>query len=169
MAELTAREALARRTTAEHLLAAQDLQDALSRRSRSQSPSSPPAERPPSPLLSPSGTFDVARLTQLFEEQRRADRRAANEHRREDRRAAAWRRNARSAITGWRMTAKRGVRPTMRPGWPSRGQEQHGQAPRRLHPQQRQQRHQAVFRGQGAGDPTLPAAPPVPVQPLAHS
>ena len=88
MAELTAREALARRTAAEHLLAAQDLQDALSRRSRSQSPSSPPAERPPSPPLPASGTFDVARLAQLFAEQRRADRREADEQRREDRRAA---------------------------------------------------------------------------------
>ena len=88
LAELTAREALARRTAAEHLLAAQDLQDALSRRSRSQSPSSPPAERPPSPPLPPSGTFDVARLAQLFAEQRRVDRREADEQRREDRRAA---------------------------------------------------------------------------------
>jgi hypothetical protein len=84
MAELTAREALARRTTAEHLLAAQGLQDALSRRSRSPSPSSPPS----SPPLFPAGTSDVARLAQLFEEQRRADRREADDQRREDRRAA---------------------------------------------------------------------------------
>ena len=85
MAELTTREALARRSTAEHLLAAQDLEDALSRHSRS---SSPPAERPPSPPRFPSGTSDVASLVQLFEEQRRADRREADEQRREDRRAA---------------------------------------------------------------------------------
>ena len=85
MAELTAREALARRTTAEHLLAAQDLQDTLSRRSRSQSPSSLSVERPPSP---PLGTSDMSRLVQLFEEQRRADRREADEQRREDRRVA---------------------------------------------------------------------------------
>ena len=62
-----------------------DLEDALSRHSRS---SSPPAERPPSPPRFPSGTSDVASLVQLFEEQRRADRREADEQRREDRRAA---------------------------------------------------------------------------------
>ena len=69
IAELTAREALARKTTAEHLLAARDIELALSRRSRSPSPPSPPAERRLSPMHSlPSGTSEQQQMLQFFEE-----------------------------------------------------------------------------------------------------
>ncbi len=49
---MTVREALARRMTAEHLLAAQE--EALSQRSRPQSPSDPSTERPGRPTTRPS-------------------------------------------------------------------------------------------------------------------
>lgn len=89
VAELAVREALARRMTAEHLLAAQDLEETLSQRSRPQSPSDSPSERPPLPTpVLPSGTSEMSRLIQSFDEQRREDRRAAEEQRREDRREA---------------------------------------------------------------------------------
>jgi hypothetical protein len=75
IAEATARlvaaeqaTALGRRTTAEHLLAAQELEDTISRRSRSRSltPPSSPAGQPPSPT--PVFTSDTARLVQYFED-----------------------------------------------------------------------------------------------------
>jgi hypothetical protein len=81
IAELTAREALARKTTAEHLLAARDIEIALSRRSRSPSPPSPPADRRLSPMHRlPSGTSEQQQMLQFFEEQRREDLRMADEH-----------------------------------------------------------------------------------------
>jgi hypothetical protein len=73
IAELTAREALARKTTVEHLLAARDIEIALSRRSRSPSPPSPPDRRLSPMHRLPSGTSEKQQMLQFFEEQRRED------------------------------------------------------------------------------------------------
>ena len=104
MAEATARllaaeqaAALYRRTTAEHLLVAHELEDTLSRRSRSRSrsPPSPPAEQPSSSAPAfPSGVSDMARVVQYFHDhaassqQAAADREARMEARHEAQMAA---------------------------------------------------------------------------------
>jgi hypothetical protein len=89
IAELTAREALARKTTAEHLLVARDIEIALSRRSRPPSPPSPPADRRLSPIPRfPSGTSEQQQMLQFFEDQRREDRRMADEREERYQRAA---------------------------------------------------------------------------------
>jgi hypothetical protein len=79
IAELTAREALARKTTAEHLLAARDIEISLSRQSRSPPPSPPADKRLSRMPRFPSGTSEQQQMLQFFEEQRREDRRMVDE------------------------------------------------------------------------------------------
>ena len=92
IAEATARilaaeqaSALCRRTTAEHLLAAQEMEDTFSRRSRSRSrsplqPPSPTVGRPSSPTpVVPSGVSDMARVVQYFQEHAARTQQAADE------------------------------------------------------------------------------------------
>ncbi len=90
MAEATARllaaeqaAALYRRTTAEHLLVTHDLEDTLSRRSRSRSrsPPSPPTEQPSTSAPAfPSGVSDMARVVQYFHDHAAGAQAAADKH-----------------------------------------------------------------------------------------
>ncbi len=123
IAEATARlvaeqaAALGRRTTAEHLLAAQELEDAISKRSRSRSrtPPSSPAGQPTSPTgtpVFPSGTSDLARLMQYFADREIRTQQAADEREVRREQAAADRDARREAQHAAQLAALRGSPPT---------------------------------------------------------
>ena len=111
MAEATARlvaaeqaAALGRRTTAEHLLAAREMEDTLSRhcRSRSWTPPSSPAGQPAS---------DLARLVQYFDDREARTQQAADEREARRDQAAAEREARREAQHAEQLAALRGSTP----------------------------------------------------------
>ena len=115
MAEATARivaaeqaTALGRRTTAEHLLAARELEDTLSRqsRSRSRTPPSSPAGQPAS---------DLARLVQFFDDRDTRMQQAADEREARREQATAEREARREEQHAAQLAALRGSPPTGSP------------------------------------------------------